>query len=563
MSRIEPSAVENPVEPRSGIRICAPGNIRGWRTSSTTALLSWDEPYSWCNQCPNAIGYEVTGEGLPTLNVLRPPCEIKALKPDVEYQFQVTAKASVTNVSDPSPYRLLKLHPPGKPGLPQLLDVSFSSLSLSWERANPGFTGIRYRVYLNGFLVKQVDEPQVCLTHLRSFTVYKVEVRAVNDAGVSGPSGATFKTRVRTPSNLRFSQRNGLCRVAWDPVFKQPAAHEVTVNGQVFTTAAGRLGHSFWLSDVSPGPVPHHLKFKVQAMLDGEVSDIALFESTVSDDVPPSRPGAPVVSDITDTSATLSWEPSSDDVGVASYEAVLYGFLPYRTLNTQFTFTGLASGSYHWAFVRARDKQGNASGASPAVAFKTTGQAPSPPPSAPELSITALTATSARLEWWQPDEGTTTGAKILINEEHYLDVLIFTSVVLNDLVPGVEYRISVTVFDMYGQLSEPTLLIYEPQDITAPSTPGNLHSTQITTDSVTLAWNESTDDIGVLEYVIYNSHAYFDSTPLLHYTAVDLLPGSYSFEVCAMDLAGNASEPAALTIEIEGPTFNQTTPPQY
>ncbi|MBK5355869.1 fibronectin type III domain-containing protein [Pseudomonas sp. TH41] len=537
--------------PYSEVRICAPGNVRGWRNSSTTARLSWDEPYATCNLCPDAIGYEVYGEGIARKSVVRPPCEITGLKAGVEYLFYVTAKAAGNNVSTPSPFLLLKMRAPTTPGTPELSAITHASVSLSW--ASSGHEGvISYRVYLNGFLVKQVTQPWVSLTHLQSHTDYRVEVRAVNAVGISEPSFVTFKTRLRPPTNLRFSHRNGICRLAWDPVFRIHPAHELSINGQVFTTVPGRWGYNFKLADVSPGPVPHHLKFAVHARLDGDISDVAQLERTVADDVPPSRPGKPAVSDINDYGATLSWEPSSDNVGVTGYEVVLNGLLFFRTPDPHFTFNKLTSGAYHWVFVRARDKDGNASAGSSSTVFTTTGQAPSPRPSPPEASITALTSTSARLEWQYQEGIPDSGARILINEEHFADVLLLNAIVLNDLSPNVEYSISVSIFDIFGQLSEPTMLVYEPRDVTPPSLPGNLNIADVTADSVTLIWEDSIDDIGVHEYVIYNNHEYFDSTPLTRYTAVDLLPGMYLFEVCAMDFSGNASEPAARTVHIEG-----------
>lgn len=557
MNRSDPADAANPAElitePLSGIRICAPGNVRVWRKSATTAELSWDEPYATCHLCPNAIGYEVFGEGITRTNVSRPPCEITGLKADADYLLYVTAKAAGNNVSSPSAFRLLKMVRPGKPGTPVLNELSHDSVNVSWTPSAHYGEDVHYRVYLNGFLIKMVSPPNTRLTHLKSHTDYHIEVRAVNAAGVSEPSILAFKTRVRAPTNLRFSQRNGLCRLAWDPVFKQAPSHEVSINGQVFTIAQGFWGFNFRLADVSSGPVPHYLKFAVHARQGGDISEVTLLERTVADDVPPSRPGTPVVSDITENGATLSWEPSSDNVGVSGYQVVLNGLLVFPTPDTHFTFTRLTSGAYHWVYVRARDKEGNVSGISPRTVFQTTGQAPSPRPSPPEASITALTSTSARLEWQYQEDIPDSGVRILINEEHFKDVLLLNAIVLNDLIPHAEYSISVSTFDVFGQLSEPTTLVYESRDITPPSVPRNLRSADVGADSVKLIWDESADDVGVCEYVIYSNHEYFDSTPLTHYTAVDLLPGSYSFEVCAMDLSGNASEPAALTVLIEGP----------
>jgi len=102
------------------IRICAPGNVKGWRTSPTTARLTWDEPYSTCPICPDAIGYEVSEAAITTKSLTRPPCEITGLNPGTEYVFQVTAIANALNVSTPSLYRLPVMPAPSQPGTPQL-----------------------------------------------------------------------------------------------------------------------------------------------------------------------------------------------------------------------------------------------------------------------------------------------------------------------------------------------------------------------------------------------------------------------------------------------------------
>jgi len=391
----------------------------------------------------------------------------------------------------------------------------------------------------------------VTLAHLQSHTDYRVEVRAVNASGVSEPSLIGFKTQVKAPTNLRFSHRNGLCRLAWDPVFRKYPTHEVSINDKVFTAAPGRWGFNFKLADISPGPAPHHFSCVVVALLDAECSEATSLDHTLTDDVPPSRPGIPQVTDITDTSATLSWTASEDNVGVTGYRVVLNGMLVYPTTETRYTFNKLISGAYYHVFVRAHDKDGNLSTPGAITVFKTTGQAPSPRPSAPEATVTALTSTSAELNWKYQADVPDSGVRILVNGEFLRDVLFLEHLSLNNLVPYIENEISITAFDIYGQLSEPTLIVHVPTDSTRPSMPGSLRISRMTSDSVTLLWDESTDDFGICEYVIYNNHEYYDRTPLMEYSAVDLLPGTYSFEVCAMDLSGNASNPALFTVIIE------------
>jgi hypothetical protein len=387
---------------------------------------------------------------------------------------------------------------------------------------------------------------------LRNHTEYEVEIRAVNDGGISEPATVAFKTLLRPPTNLRFRQRNGSCWLVWDPNFGKSPAHQVNINGQVFTAEPGRLSYEFRLADLSPGPVPHHFSFKVFAKLDGVDSAVRELSATVWDDVPPTQPGIPQVSNITDTSATVTWAPSSDNVGVTGYRVYLDYWPRVTVTNTQCTFENFISGSNHVVGVRAIDKDGNLSDSSGITLFQTTGQASEPPPHAPIITIMALTSAEAELKWSYPERGAGIGVRISINDEFYKDVSWFLGHyrVLRDLVPDVQYKIEVRAWDGNGLLSEPATLFYTPKDVTPPTVPGNLRIDALTSRSVTLVWEESTDDIGMCDYVIYNNREYFDRTPMNHYTAVDLFPGSYAFEVCALDVYGNASEPASIVVEV-------------
>ncbi|WP_390958227.1 fibronectin type III domain-containing protein [Pseudomonas moorei] len=438
--------------------------------------------------------------------------------------------------------------PPEKPGTPEVSNITHSSAMFSWVKS----TGkeVRYKISLNGFVIAYTNVPFCDITHLKNHADYYVEIRAFNSAGISEPATTTFKTLPSPPANLRFSHLNGRCRLAWNPVFGKSPSHEISINGRVFNTGPGRWGYNFKLEDLSPGPAPHHFTFKVRAQLDGASSEVSLLEKSLIDDAPPSQPGAPIVSNITDTSATITWAPSSDNVGVVEYLVVLNGFFVFTTQDPRYTFSKLTSGAHHYVYVRAKDKDGNLSALSKSAVFKTTGQAPLPPPSAPRVNITAETATSLTLEWGSL--GGASGVRILLNDEHWRDVFLLPSMLMSNLVPNVQYTISVSTFDVLGQLSEPTVINHELKDTTPPSPPRNLRKTRTTSDSVTLTWDASTDDIGVCDYVIYNNHEYFDRTPLTQYSAIGLMSGTHRFEVLAQDLSGNLSEPTSLDVQIEG-----------
>ena len=83
-------------------------------------------------------------------------------------------------------------------------------------------------------------------------------------------------------------------------------------------------------------------------------------------------------------------------------------------------------------------------------------------------------------------------------------------------------------------------------DTTPPSSPTGLHVTAVTSSSVSLAWNPSSDNLGVTSYDILNGSSVAGSTAGTSFTAGGLAPStSFSFSVRARDAAGNASAPSA------------------
>lgn len=95
-----------------------------------------------------------------------------------------------------------------------------------------------------------------------------------------------------------------------------------------------------------------------------------------------------------------------------------------------------------------------------------------------------------------------------------------------------------------------------PSDTIAPSAPGALTSTGTTSTSVSLAWNASTDNVGVTGYEIYNGSSRVATVPgsALSYTVTGLTANtSYTFTVKAKDAAGNLSNASnPVTVRTEG-----------
>ncbi|MFJ6993166.1 glycosyl hydrolase family 18 protein [Streptomyces sp. NPDC003090] len=90
-------------------------------------------------------------------------------------------------------------------------------------------------------------------------------------------------------------------------------------------------------------------------------------------DNPPSAPGTPTASDITDTSVKLSWTAATDDKGVKNYDVLRGGAKVATVTGTTYTDTGLTAGTDYSYSVQARDTADQTGPASGSVAVRTTG----------------------------------------------------------------------------------------------------------------------------------------------------------------------------------------------
>ncbi|GHJ47866.1 hypothetical protein Cs7R123_52080 [Catellatospora sp. TT07R-123] len=106
-------------------------------------------------------------------------------------------------------------------------------------------------------------------------------------------------------------------------------------------------------------------------------------------------------------------------------------------------------------------------------------------------------------------------------------------------------RINITANTGWTAAQVSTLEVYgtAPQgDTQAPSAPANLRVTGQTSNSVSLAWNAATDNVGVTGYQIRQNGAVVASTAATSLTVTGLNPSTtYSYTVAAQDAAGNVS----------------------
>ncbi|MGG6313938.1 lytic polysaccharide monooxygenase [Paenibacillus macerans] len=101
-------------------------------------------------------------------------------------------------------------------------------------------------------------------------------------------------------------------------------------------------------------------------------------------------------------------------------------------------------------------------------------------------------------------------------------------------------------------------------DTQAPSAPAALGSTGVTASTVALAWNASSDNVGVTGYRIYNGGSQVGSVSgsTLNYTVTGLAANTpYTFTVRAVDAAGNSSAASNAVAVTTSPAANDTQAP--
>ncbi|MEU6715564.1 glycosyl hydrolase family 18 protein [Nonomuraea sp. NPDC046802] len=224
---------------------------------------------------------------------------------------------------------------------------------------------------------------------------------------------------------------------AWAPWTAYATGARVTYNGVEYECIQGHTSQPGW----EPPNVP------------------ALWKPTGgggTDTSAPSVPGNLRSTGVTNTSVTLAWNASTDNVGVTGYEVYRGSTLVTTVTGTTHTDTGLTASTAYTYTVRARDAAGNRSANSNSVTATTTGGG-----------------------------GT---------------------------------------------------------DTSAPSVPGNLRSTGVTNTSVTLAWNASTDNVGVTGYEVYRGSTLVTTVTGTTHTDTGLTASTaYTYTVRARDAAGNRS----------------------
>ncbi|MCF6366535.1 MAG: GEVED domain-containing protein [Bacteroidales bacterium] len=116
----------------------------------------------------------------------------------------------------------------------------------------------------------------------------------------------------------------------------------------------------------------------------------------------------------------------------------------------------------------------------------------------------------------------------------------------------------------YGEVEDYTVNIINAGDTQAPTAPSNLSSSSVTSNSLTISWTASTDNVAVTGYEVFKDGTSLGTVTGTSASVTGLTPETqYSFYVKAYDAAGNksnASNTISVTTAVEADTQAPTAP---
>ncbi len=451
--------------------------------------------------------------------------------------------------------------PPSTPANLHFVSATTTSINLDWDNStdNVGVTG--YDVFVNGVKKYSTTSSDVVADNLNPATTYSFTVQAHdaanNFSAFSNAVSATTATppdvtSPSTPANVHVTATTTTSvTLDWDN-----STDNVGVTGyDVFVNGVKR--YSPTSSDVVAGGLSPATTYSFTVQAHDAANNSSAFSPAVNgttatppDVTPPSTPANVHVVATTTTTITFDWDNSTDNVGVTGYDVFVNGVKRYSNTSSDIVANNLTPGTSYSFTVQAHDLANNFSAFSSAVTASTASEPPpvdNIPPSTPaNLKVLSSTTTTVSLDWDNSTDNVgVTGYDIFVNGvKRYASVS--SDIIANNLTPGTTYSFTVQAHDQANNSSGFSNAVNgtttTPPDATPPSAPANLKVLSSTTTTVSLDWDNSTDNVGVTGYDIFVNGVKKYSSTNSDIVADNLAASTtYSFTVQAHDAANNFS----------------------
>src|SRR5437764_565295 len=273
-----------------------------------------------------------------------------------------------------------------------------------------------------------------------------------------------------------------------------------------------------------------------------------------ADTTPPTVPTGLVAVAISPTQIRLTWNPSTDNVGVTGY--LVYnadtGSVIATTTTTSFTHSGLVPGSLvpgttHNYRVSAFDAVPNHSPwTDPPVSVTMLPPDTTAPSTPTEILVSAVSSSQINLSWAPSTDNVKVTRYIVRRDGVRVATPVSTSYADIGLSAATTYSYTVAARDAAGNISpystSVSITTASAADTTAPSAPTAPTAAAAGSSGANMSWSASTDDVGVTGYIVRRNGVQVATPVSTSYADAGLSAATtYSYTVAARDAAGNTS----------------------
>ena len=321
------------------------------------------------------VGYNVFRNGLYVASTTGTKYTITGLNPLSSHNITVQAYDAIRNKSARSTALAVStiappdLIPPTAPTSLTAVGVTKNHIMFQWSGATDNVGVTRYNIYLNGTYSKTTTVTKSEFLNLTSSTAYNVRIQAVDAAGNRSPLSSVLTMTTldgiapTVPDGLAASvvTKTGF-RVTWNAATDNGAVTKYNVynNGVYVQTVTGT---SYTFSGLAVNLTHQITVLAIDDAGNRSAQSTALSVATtfVSDPIAPSAPSDLAGSNITKTSARVTWTAATDNVAVTNYNIYRNGayVATVSGTTTAYNVAGLTAGTSYNITVRALDAAKN------------------------------------------------------------------------------------------------------------------------------------------------------------------------------------------------------------
>jgi len=403
----------------------APTNLAASSVAQTTLTLGWTAS----TDNVGVTGYDIYKNGTLLTTVTATTYNVTGLTAATAYTFYAKAKDAAGNVSAAS----------------TTINVTTASTTVSYCTSKGNSVADEWisKVVIGAFTNTSTAAGYTDFTSKTIALTAGASASITLTPGFSGSSYSEYwRIWIDYNGDKDFDETNEL---AFDAGSASSTAKTGTIN--VISTASGSTRMRVSMK-YNAAPTA------CEAFSYGSVQDFTVTFGTSTDTQAPTAPTNLAASSVAQTTLTLGWTASTDNVAVTGYDIYKNGTLLTTVTTTSYNVTGLTAATAYTFYVKAKDAAGNVSAASSTISATTTSATDTQAPTAPtSLAFSNITQTSATLSWTaSTDNVGVTGYKIYKNGI-LLGTATSTTYSLTGLTAATTYTLAVAAYDASSNVS--------------------------------------------------------------------------------------------------------------